>query len=182
MIDLKVIEEAICHKIRSAHYHKVMSERSYFNGVTGYDEYAVSGFEFTAMMTTLHSILDLLAQWVNIKQDLNLGVSRLSFKNIIGKVNNKNLKDKMVLLKEDTIYLDDFCNYTKHRNIVKVSYAWYFVSPFQPAVAEDIEPFERGGRKHPSQSLYRQRNQQFNTVYQASMDITGLHIVLSNND
>ncbi|MBU9711053.1 Cthe_2314 family HEPN domain-containing protein [Evansella tamaricis] len=180
MNNLKDVEDALRFKVRAAHYHKIMSERAGMNNITNYEEFNVSAMEFTAMMSTLHSILDIIAQWINQKYELKIPNYDVSFKKIINDVDDYALKMKIVKLKEDSVYLDDFCNYIKHRNIVRVNHQWYFVSPFQPAVLQTIESFKKSKIKHPEENLYLQRDKQFELIYSAVIEITGLHITLAS--
>lgn len=157
-----------------------MSRNIYRNNLSSYDDLFASGIEFTAMMTTLHSTLDILAQWLNVKYNLKHNESKVTFKQVKNRITDVKLKNKLNKLLEDCLYIDDFCNYIKHRNIVKVSRVFYFVSPTQPAVFHDIEPFKRNGRMHNSKRLISERKKQFTIMFSSIKDITGINIILAD--
>lgn len=178
MNELHNLEEAIKYKIRSAHHHKIASEKSYTNTTSNYDKLFISGVEFTAMMTTLHSSLDILAQWLNLKYKLNYKSSKVTFNKIIEKITDLKVQNELVKLKNTATYLNDFCNYIKHRNIVKVAQVSYFLSPAQPASFHDIESFKKNKHSYPSKKLSVEREKQFNNIYYALTTITDIHIPL----
>jgi hypothetical protein len=168
--------ESLNYKIQSAAYHKQMSTRALSEDISFSDPLLAAGAEFIAMMGTLHSSLDVLAQWINLKYEIGIKEKDVSFKGIIHSVNDSNIRETLEALKENTTYLDDFCNYIKHRNIVKVRSINYFISPWQPCVTYDIEEFIRNGRTHPPQDLNYQLSFQYDLIVRNLTDITGVKI------
>lgn len=174
--------ESIDFKIRSANYHLRYALDALKGETKHPDILLAAGAEFIAMMSALHSCLDLLAQWINVEYNLNLKEHDVNFDRVIKFINNLEVQQKLSDFKEAATYLDDFCNYNKHRNIVKVKEVWHFVSMFQPSVAYDIEEFKRNGREHPPQTLKQQLHDQYILVLNHLESITGYKFPLRNPD
>jgi hypothetical protein len=173
---------SIDFKIKSANYH-LISALDALNGETKHpDILLAAGAEFIAMMSALHSCLDVLAQWINVEYKLNLKEYAVSFVRVIELLNNVEIKQKLEEFKEAATYLDDFCNYNKHRNIVKVKQVYYFVSMYQPSVEYDIEEFKRSGREYPPETLKYQLHYQYELVLNHLKIITGYRFPLRNPD
>jgi hypothetical protein len=117
-----------------------------------------------------------------LKYDLNLKEYDVSFDKVTRKINDQEMKQKLLECKKETVYLDDFCNYNKHRNIVKVKQVWHFVSMYQPSFAYDVDEFKRNGREYPPQILEYQLHYQYNLVINMLKNITGYRFPLRNPD
>ncbi|MFP7225675.1 Cthe_2314 family HEPN domain-containing protein [Priestia filamentosa] len=171
---LKEFTDSLIFKLQSAKFHqKAASDRF---KIENEDPLLVKGAEFIAMMSTLHSCLDVFGQWLNEKYSLNLSTKKLYFNTVVNHVKDRELKNRLKEFSEKTTYLADFCNTVKHRNIVKISAVYYFMSPIQPGVIYDIESFEKDNRKHGPQSLPKQLNYQYDLVSKEIIDITGIDI------
>ena len=164
-------------KVASANYHRYMTVKGLNDTKIYPDPKLAAGSEFTAMMLTLHSCLDILAQWINLEYNVGLKESEASLYKVIKKIKNETVKNQLIELKEITTYLDDFCNYNKHRNIVQVKEYSYFVSQFQPYQSFDIDQFERNGNSHPPQTLDYQENYQYYLVTNQLNFITGIDLI-----
>jgi len=75
--------------------------------------------EFTGMMLTLHSCLEMLAQWIN-SLTLHRPIDKVTFKSITEALASSSIGDYLLTLRNSTIYLSDFVNTTKHRRLVCV--------------------------------------------------------------
>lgn len=174
--------EALSYKIQSANYHRIMAEKAIAEEKTNSKHLLAAGAEFIAMMSALHSCLDVLSQWINVKYHLNLKEHSVSFSKIISIVKDDDIKQDLFELKKTAIYLDDFCNYNKHRNIVKVQKVYYFVSPYQPTEIYDIDAFERNGREYPPQTLDYQLHFQYYLILSQLNYITRVNLETFNPD
>lgn len=174
--------ESIDFKIRSANYHLIKTTDA-LNRETNHPDFLLAaGAEFIAMMSALHSCMDVLAQWINIEYKVDLKEYDVSFDRVVGKINDQEMKQKLLDFQKDTTYLDDFCNYNKHRNIVKVKQVWFFVSVFQPGETFDIDEFKRNGRVYLPQTLKYQLHHQYGIVLDHLKIITGYRFPLRNPD
>lgn len=172
--------ESIDFKVRSANYHLIYALDALNSETKHPDILLAAGAEFIAMMSALHSCMDVLAQWINIEYNLNFREHDISFDRVINKINNQEIKQKLLEFKEEATYLDDFCNYNKHRNIVKVKQVW--LSMYQPSVTYDIDEFKRNGREYQPQTLKYQLHYQYGLVVDHLKNITGYKFPLRNPD
>ncbi len=128
--------------------------------------------EFTAMMLTLHSSLDILAQYINSKT-LLCPEDKMSFKRLLNQLDqldNPLLRSKLRQLEETTIYMNDFVNTTKHRNIIDICeeqniatgvYMEYLI----------IKNFNRNGHIHREKGLFDLMKDTFVSVTEQINDI-----------
>lgn len=177
MFTAQEYKDSLLFKFKSAAYHKDTC-REAMKKLEGYsqdDTLAVES-EFIAMMMTLHSCLDVFAQYLNVIYKINLSESKVSYKIIIGKIKDNKIKSALFALRNEASYLDDFCNVIKHRNIVRMSFHVAFLSPTFPAHYMDIDSFSRGGRNHSQESIEWQLELQYKTI------IEGIEAVLLSLD
>ena len=177
MADKNEYLKSLSLKVASANYHRYMTLKGLNDTKTFPDPELAAGSEFTAMMLALHSCLDVLAQWINLEYNVGLREDRVSFNKVINNIKNETIKTHLTELKKTTTYLDDFCNYNKHRNIVQVKQYSYFVSQFQPFQSFDIDQFERNGTSYPPQTLDYQVNYQYHLVTNQLNFITGIDLI-----
>jgi hypothetical protein len=177
---MNIYLDSIDYKIRSANYHLIYALDALKGETKHPDILLASGAEFIAMMSALHSCMDVLAQWINIEYNLNIDVSEVSFSKVIFQIKDNKMKQKLLEFKKAATYLDDFCNYNKHRNIVKVKQVSYFISMYQPSVEYDIEEFKRNGRKYKPETLKYQLHHQYGLVLDHLKIITGYRFPLRN--
>lgn len=150
--------ESIQFKLKSAAYHhhkclQAMNEPIKFE--TEEEQLVAVASEFTAMMLTYHSILDILAQFINEKRQLELNKNRLYLSSInIESEKISDLKDRLMDLKEKTKYLSDFCNTNKHRNLVRISEKYVFISINLPVKEFFVDSFTRNNIVYTSQGLH----------------------------
>jgi hypothetical protein len=173
---------SIDFKIRSANYHLIKTLEALDGETKHPDILLAAGAEFIAMMSALHSCLDVLAQWINVEYRLNFKEHDVTFDRIVNKTNDLEIHQKLLDCQNETTYLDDFCNYNKHRNIVKVKRVWNFVTAYHPSVAYDIEEFKRKGRVHPPQTLKYQLHYQYGLVLNHLKVLTEYRFPLRNPD
>lgn len=83
--------------------------------------------EFTAMMATLHTCLDMLAQIINANTNKNKGKIYFTEK-LIQTIPYPDLREKCMTLKKSTIYLSSFVNVSKHRNLIKCIHLYSLVT------------------------------------------------------
>jgi len=115
-------KDSIIFKLKSAKYHyenihNVLSDN--FN----YDDKLVAiSSEVTSFLLVYQSIFDILAQYINLKRNLNLNPKRLYFHDIV-KISNKipDLREFVHKLDKANEYINAYCNTVKHRNLIKVN-------------------------------------------------------------
>ncbi|RFU70339.1 hypothetical protein D0469_06990 [Peribacillus saganii] len=114
--------DSLQFKLKSAAFHHMQTLKSIKDFNEEEQLIAVSS-EFTAMMLTFQSSLDIIAQWVNAKL-LNSTIKKRVYFDEIFKYHIPDEELNVLLLEmkqnELTKYLRAFCNVTKHRNIIGV--------------------------------------------------------------
>ena len=148
--------ESIQFKLKSAKYHhdrcfEVLTRPILFNNDD--DRIVAISSEFTAMMLTFQSIIDLLAQLINSKRNLKLNSKTLYFSDLHLHPEIKDLKEIIDDLQKHSRYLFAYCNTVKHRNLVKVSDEWAFVSPTMAIQQFYVDSFERGRTKYERKNV-----------------------------
>lgn len=154
--------ESIQFKLKSAKYHhdrcfEVLTRPILFDN---HDEQIVAiSSELTAMMLTFQSMFDLLAQLINSKRNLKLNPKTLYFSKLhLQSPEIEDLKETIYYLQKHSRYLFAYCNTVKHRNLVKVSDEWTFISPGMSIQQFYVDSFERNGikyeRKHVNSILH----------------------------
>ncbi len=117
-----VYRESIDFKLKSAAYHYDNLIKVIGNKQDKDREIIAISSEFTAMMLVYQSTLDVLAQLINDSRKLNLNRNRLYFSTIIRKLHSiPDLRDDILKLKQMSIYINDYCNTVKHRNLISVN-------------------------------------------------------------
>ena len=144
--------DSLIIKLKSAEYHYNKVNSLHACSIMN-DEKVYTAFisEFIATMQTLHTCFDVLAQWLNSNQSIipeekRLSLKNVNFNNVVGKIRDPLLKDKLTKLKESSIYLNDFVNTIKHRHIIRVDNEFYFLSASQIVEIIVIDAFEKNGR------------------------------------
>jgi len=161
-------KDSLFFKFKSAEYHKNCCQdaltRLHLQSHSEKDSIAAES-EFIAMMLTLHSCLDVFAQYLN-RYFLNdyLPESKVTFYKVIEKVKDEEIKPFLLSLKDDTQYLIDFSNVIKHRNIVRISYYSAFLSPNFPTEFMDIDSFIKDEREYDFENVEFQLKFQYETV------------------
>ena len=165
MQSAKTYKDSLVFKFKSAKYHQASCRNALKNIDDYYKEDTIAiESEFIAMMLTLHSSLDVFAQYLNKIYLLDIPEYKVSFKGIIKKIEDDKIKALLSTLNEGTIYLDVFCNVIKHRNIVRTSFYEAFLSSNFPAHFMDIDSFCRNSRNHPEESIEYQLELQYKTI------------------
>lgn len=131
--------------------------------------------EFTAMMITLSSCLDILAHCINTKTNYsfnaNINSNRIYFSTIPEKMLNTQLAIKVAELKKLSQYLLDFVNVSKHRNVISLSSEWAFLSANMVIRYYVIDAFTKNKRSYPSKVLSDVANDYYKELMAKISDI-----------
>ncbi|WNF35253.1 hypothetical protein RJD24_12335 [Bacillaceae bacterium IKA-2] len=149
--------ESLQFKLKSAEYHNKKGKESLHKyGLFEKEEDGMVALssELTAMMLTLHSLLDILAQYINEKREMGLPSEKLYFTWLFN--NQDKIIDLLPLLnklREQSEYITDYCNYSKHQNLIALSDYWTFLTTCQPTKYHIITPFKKGTREHTAKHV-----------------------------
>ncbi|MFC6038441.1 hypothetical protein ACFPYN_03130 [Paenisporosarcina macmurdoensis] len=157
MFSPKEYNDFLSFKLKSADYHykQCIDAETNPNLFEDTDQQIIAtSSEFTAMMLVYQSTLDLLAQFINRHRHLKLSSSSLYFSTVMINVEKiPDMKESLNNLNANAIYLIDYCNTTKHRNLIKISEQWTFITPFQPMKLLLVSPFKKDGRSYDEKVL-----------------------------
>jgi len=149
--------ESIQFKLKSAKYHhdrcfEVLNKPILFDNDE--DRIVAISSELTAMMLTFQSIIDLLAQLINSKRNLKLDPGNLYFSRLnLKSPEIKDIKETIDGLQSSSHYLFAYCNTVKHRNLIKVSDEWTFISPGMSNQQYYVDSFERNRIKYERKNV-----------------------------
>ncbi len=114
--------------------------------------------EFTAMMLTYQSSLDILAQLINEKRNLGLKENRLYFSDVYTVISNpdkvlSDIAEDIVQIHNNSIYLRAYCNTSKHRNLIYISNNRLLYKQEHSVEYLTIDSFFRNSTEYPSRLL-----------------------------
>lgn len=158
MYNSKEYKDFLSFKLKSADYHYKKCFDSETNPIQfeeGTDHQIIAASsEFTAMMLVYQSTLDLLAQFINKHRHLKLARSSLYFSTIMNNVEKiPDMQESLNNLNANAKYLIDYCNTTKHRNLIEISEQWTFITPYQPMKLLLVSSFKKDGRSYDEKVL-----------------------------
>lgn len=162
--------ESLNFKLESAKYHHDSVIKSlnnepytlYLLGSKKEEAILAASSEFIAMMLSLHSCLDVLAQWINSKS-IGMNESDVTFKKITSRTSDPVLRDKLNRLHSSSNYLIDFCNIIKHRHIIKF-YKEESMATMAYLEYLRIDEFTRNNKEYESYPLIDLMSQIYNTI------------------
>ena len=129
------------------HYNAALTLLRRRRGSSDRDATIGIGAEFTAMMSALHRCLDVLAVCIS-------GNPQKTFRQLNPEeIQDEALRHGIESLRRSAEYLVDLVNVSKHRDVIRVSEEWAFLSACQPIEYLVVEGFERGPRSYGSMGL-----------------------------
>lgn len=159
--------ESLDFKLKLAQYHRdkcfeAVDQPTLFDS----DEsrlIAVSA-EFTAMMLTFQSTIDILGQLINDKRKLGFSKDKMYFSWIMNRDffdstdKLEGLKELLLKLNPERKYIFDYCNTIKHQNLIYLQEESSFVSMYQSVQYFCIESFRRHKEKIINDILFGSHN------------------------
>lgn len=149
---------------------KLKYAECHYNQVSDYENnrndnwFLFCSAEFVAMMQSLHTCFDILAQWVSKKYHLGLSEDRVYFSKVKSILEEMDLKEKIEQLDNDGAYLNAFVNYTKHRNIIRIkSFHTLTLMGIFPEIIV-IDNFNYNGQNYDGINLFSCLKQTYETI------------------
>jgi hypothetical protein len=120
--------------------------------------------EFTAMMLTFQSSIDIVGQLINDKRNLDFSKDRMYFSWIMERDffdstdKLEGLKELLLKLNHEKKYIFDYCNTIKHQNLIYLQEESSFVSMYQSVQYYCIKSFRHHKEKIINDILFGSYN------------------------